>query len=118
MSDPIKPELDLDALFAEARQDAVPPQHLMDAIVADAAVIRAVDVVEPPQPGLWEQMLDALGGWPSLSGLVTATVAGIYIGFVDPTVLETVGFGESLEASTDLMFGDDVFFDDLAVGEG
>ena len=118
MSDQIEPKLDLDALFAEAKHEALPPQRLMDAIVADAAEARVPDVIAIKRIGLWTQVLDALGGWPSLSGLATATVAGIYIGFADPTVLEAVGLSDSVEVSTDLLFGDDVFFDDLTVEEG
>jgi hypothetical protein len=121
MSDPVEPELDdlsLDALFAEAKADAQPSEALMDRIVADAAEIAAVTPVVEQGPGIWERMLDALGGWPSLSGLATATVAGIYIGFSDPTLLETVGLSETSEVSTELLFGDDLYFDELTVGEG
>lgn len=120
MNDPIKPEIDdvsLDALFADARADAGPGDELMDRIIADAAeVARPIEVIHS-QPGIFAKMLDALGGWPSVSGLATAAVAGIYIGFTDPTLLQTVGLSIESEESADLLLGDDVFFDDATAGE-
>lgn len=120
MSDPIKPEIDdvsLEAIFADAKADAAPSVDLMDRIVADAVeVARPVEVAQS-QPGVLARILDALGGWPSVSGLATAAVAGVYLGISDPTLLETVGLSAASELTDDLLFGDDVFFDDLATGE-
>jgi hypothetical protein len=116
MSDPKEPDLDLDALFADARAEAVPTDALIDRIVADAAVVNAPVVV--PGPGLWERMLDAVGGWPSISGLATAAIAGVYIGFSDPTLLETVGLTDTTDVTSDLLFGDEIYFDDASIGEG
>lgn len=121
MSNPDKPELDdlsLDALFAQAKADAVVPDALVARIVADAAEVAMPEVIIEQGPGLWARMMDAVGGWPALSGLATATIAGVYIGFSDPTMLETVGLSATTEVSSDLLFGDDVFFDDASIGEG
>jgi hypothetical protein len=121
MKDPVEPELDdlsLDVLFTEAKAGAHPSDALMDRIVADAAAVATVLPDVEQGPGILVRMLDALGGWPSLSGLATATIAGIYIGFSDPTLLEAVGLSETSEASTELLFGDDAYFDELTVGEG
>lgn len=121
MNTPEKPELDdlsLDALFAEAKADAAAPDALLDRIVSDAAEVAKPEMITVQTQNVWVRMLDAVGGWRSLSGLATATVAGIYIGFSDPTVLETVGLSAVTEETSDLLFGDDVFFDDASIGEG
>jgi hypothetical protein len=33
-------------------------------------------------------MMDAVGGWPALSGLAAATVAGVWVGVAPPTSVE------------------------------
>lgn len=69
---------DLEALFEDAR--AQPPQmsqDLSERIAADA--LRHLPVVP-----LWRRLLDAIGGAAGLGGLVTATVAGVWIGVAPP----------------------------------
>lgn len=121
MTDPLDQELNdaaLDALFAEAQADAEPSQALLDRIVADAAQAAVPVGVQEVRSSLWDRALEAIGGWPSLSGLATAAVAGLYIGFSDPTLIETVGLSSADAIAGDVMFSDDVFFDDAVAVEG
>lgn len=78
---------DLEATFDAAR--AGPPQMpdgLLARIVADAEAVQ-------PQVPLWRRLMAAVGGPAGLGGLVTATVAGFWLGVapphdnVDPLVL-------------------------------
>ncbi len=78
---------DLDGLFAEMRATAgVPSDALMARVLADAAAAqpRALPA-SAPQPALWDRVMDAIGGWPSVGGLAVATVAGIWVGVAPPT---------------------------------
>lgn len=85
---------DLDDIFAEARGAAVAPSYdLMARILADAeahqpampGLVRAAP--PPPRQGLWATMMAAIGGGGALAGLSTATLAGLWIGFAQPTTL-------------------------------
>jgi hypothetical protein len=76
----------LEALFAEAAGDGKPevPADLMARILADAEAMQptaAALAARPARQGLFSQFMQAIGGWPSLAGLATATVAGVWIGF-------------------------------------
>lgn len=86
---------DLEALFEDAR--AQPPQMdtaLSERIVADA-------IAHQPSVPLWRRMMMAVGGPAGFGGVVTATVAGLWIGIAPPadTVDPLVLFGavESVE---------------------
>lgn len=75
-------KFDLEALFEDAR--AQPPQMsggLVARIAADA-------VAQMPTLPLWRRAMAAVGGPAGLGGLVTATVAGFWIGVAPPA--ETV----------------------------
>lgn len=95
----------IDALFAQAREtDHVPSDDLMARVLGDAGAVQdswhhAPDVA--PQPGLWARFLDAVGGWPSVSGLAAATIAGIWVGVVQPASVADV---------TATLVGDEVSF--------
>jgi hypothetical protein len=100
----------LDDLFAQARgQDVQPSDALMARILADADDVQAA--MRPKQAaapsGLWTQMLDALGGWPAVSGLAAATVAGVWIGVAPPS---------SVQDLTATLVGDEVIVDLFATG--
>jgi hypothetical protein len=94
----------LDDLFALARgtggaDDAFQPSMgLMDRVMSDALAAQAVPQVpaaeviaprapHPLQPAFWRNALAALGGWPAMAGLVSASVAGIWIGMNPPSLL-------------------------------
>ncbi|MDP5085134.1 MAG: hypothetical protein NWQ23_06915 [Yoonia sp.] len=102
MTDPKKD--DLDDLFADMRNLAVVPSDaLMTRVLSDAATVQPQNVVrDRPRQDIWNRMLEAIGGWPSLGGLAAATVAGIWVGVAPPTSVQDItafliGDQESLE---------------------
>ncbi|MBW6505840.1 MAG: dihydroorotate dehydrogenase [Rhodobacteraceae bacterium] len=118
---------DLDVLFAQACSE-VPdlPPGLLARVLADADAELAARSRAAPAPrpvlrlGIMAELLALLGGWRAVSGLATATVAGVWIGFSGLSGLPdaaTALFGmaatETL-ASVNLLPGDDVFA--LAMG--
>ncbi len=85
----------LDRTFAQIRAEDVPlSDGLMDRIMMDADSVLAAGGPmarnDAPQPGLWDSLLDAIGGWPSFSGLAAATVAGLWIGVAPPDAVTNV----------------------------
>lgn len=113
---------DLDDLFAAARADAPAPSGaLMARVLADALAeqprpVMPVPVAAPMRRGRVLSRLAALfGGAGALAGMGTAAVAGLLIGYVQPSGLVAVGdavLGSPIEV-VDLM--PDV--DTLLVGE-
>jgi hypothetical protein len=104
-------EQDLDDLFAEARAQE-PPENagLMARVLADAErnMPKPVVRVVRRRPGFWAQAAAALGGGGVLAGLGTAAVAGVMLGFVQPT---------SVSAVTDMIFAETPFDEvDLLAG--
>ena len=80
---------DLEALFEDARaQPPEMPDSLGTRIVADA-------LAHQPRVPLWRRVIAAVGGPAGFGGLVTATVAGFWIGVAPPadTVDPLVLFG-------------------------
>lgn len=94
----------LDALFAQARDEEVQPDDaLLARVLADADEVQAgfasVQTAHPVTGSFWARLLDGLGGWPAVSGLAAATVAGIWIGVAPPASVADVTatfFGEEL----------------------
>ncbi len=85
-------DTELAALFEAAQESApLPSQKLWDQVHQDALAAlpppRGVANVAPAQPGILAGIIAAIGGWPSLAGLVTATIAGVWIGFANPDAL-------------------------------
>ena len=104
----------LDDLFAQVRQaDVQPSDDLYARVMADAfaQVAPSPQVAAHRKPGLWDRIKDAVGGWPAMSGLAAATLAGVWIGVAPPTSVETLTaplFGEAVSVSligSDLDFG-------------
>lgn len=95
----------LDAMFAQARsQDVTPSEGLLDRVMMDADSVLAASEVPPAEavagPSWGAMFLEAIGGWPSLSGLAAATVAGLWIGISPPAALSDVSaglFGTTIE---------------------
>ncbi|WP_432447855.1 hypothetical protein [Aliiroseovarius marinus] len=90
----------LEAFFNAARQDnPAPSDALMSAILADADRLQPQpkklerDAEMPVKQGAVKAILSAIGGWPSAAGMVTATVAGVWIGFAQPVQLELLSGG-------------------------
>lgn len=115
-SDKMPEDAGLDALFDAARDARPSPSDdLMARIIADAESNQPV--LEPHRarpPSFFGQVLDALGGWPALGGLVTAAATGVYIGFVQPDLLggEALLSEETEIGSVDLWPGDAMFFEE------
>lgn len=109
----------LDLFFAAARgpegRPAPLPAPLMQRILADAAAVAAaphgVAEVMTARPGLFRSAWAALGGWPAVAGMVTATLAGVWLGFARPAVMtDMLSFGtqytlSDFMASVDLAEG-------------
>lgn len=74
----------LDDIFGAAR-DAAPdmPPALMDRILQDAERMQQAPapVAAPKAPRGWRRLVQEFGGWPSLTGLAAATLAGVWIGY-------------------------------------
>ena len=107
---------ELDDLFAVAAAQPVPAPSdaLMAGVLADAAREQARPAarlaVLPARPGVWSAMSALFGGSGVLAGLGTAAVAGLYLGFAQPSALlqltDAFGGGTSLDG-LDLMPGVD-----------
>ncbi|HPE24428.1 hypothetical protein [Albidovulum sp.] len=85
---------ELEAFFAAARADvAVPDAALLDRIAAEGRALQPAprpQVGSGPAPGHarrggggFRGLLGGIGGWPVLGGLVTAGLAGLWLGLSD-----------------------------------
>lgn len=115
-SDKMPDDAGLQVLFDAAREARPSPSDdLMARIVADAADEQPDPAMSrAAQPSVFRQILDALGGWPALGGLVTAAATGVYIGFAQPDLLggDALVFEETEIGSVDLWPGDAMFFEE------
>ena len=91
----------LDALFEAARAAAPPPDDLVARVLADAdrvqAEARAATAAAPrakQRSGVRGRWIAALGGWPAVSGVTLAGVAGLALGFALPDVVDTWSGGQ------------------------
>ncbi|WP_373636722.1 hypothetical protein [Yoonia sp. BS5-3] len=105
----------LDDLFAEARAIAPEPSDgLMARVLADAAGAQVAAPMPAPVPaksGLFAGLLDLVGGWPSVGGLVAATITGVWVGIAPPASIEdftATAFGDTVTIG---VFADDLDFD-------
>lgn len=105
-------DAELEALFAEARADApLPSADLLsrvlagaDAALAEQQAARNVAVAPVPAPVTarpWARLMQALGGWPVATGLVTAAVAGLGFGLFLPDNVSQVAQSYYAGASYD-----------------
>jgi hypothetical protein len=80
----------LEAFFEAGRTAAPQPSgDLMARILADAEAARVFAAApRAVRRGLWASLMAAIGGWPAVASLATATVAGLYIGVSPPAQLE------------------------------
>lgn len=88
-------DAELDAVFAQAMENTPAPSSvLLDSIMADAeqvASLREADAVAArtaPRPGFLAEWMNSIGGWPAIGGLVSATVAGVWIGYASPATVD------------------------------
>ncbi|MEL6169241.1 MAG: dihydroorotate dehydrogenase [Pseudomonadota bacterium] len=98
----------LGALFAAARDVAPQPSDALVArILADAAAETA-PAPAPRRSGPREWLsdwLEAIGGWPSAAGLVTATAAGVWLGLSSPELVSPFGLSATEFDLVDLVPG-------------
>lgn len=87
----------LDDLFQAARSEMpAPSDDLMARIMGDAdQVAEGWAQAEPaPAAGGWlRSLLDAVGGWPAASGIVTAGMVGLVVGISPPQTLSDFAEG-------------------------
>lgn len=108
----------LDLFFAAARgpegRPGPLPAPLMQRILADAAAVAApheIAEVMTARPGIFRAVWTALGGWPAMAGMATATLAGVWLGFAQPAVMS-----DMLSFGTDYTMSDFMASVDLAEG--
>ena len=80
----------LASLFDEARsEDAELSDDLMARVLADASEYQPkTQSVTTAKISIWEKLLSGVGGWPALSGVTAAGVAGLWIGLTPPDVVD------------------------------
>ena len=86
----------LEAAFERARvPDMMPSEAVLDRIMMDADTVLAAStpVSKRPKQGIGAMILEAIGGWTAFGGLVTATVAGLWIGVSPPAALTDLSAG-------------------------
>ena len=106
---PVMPSPDL---LERVLADAYDAQDAQDAVRAATAAAAGDKPARPAAPGGMARRgrvrgwLGALGGWPALAGLASATVAGVWIGFHPPAFLDGVspalfdaGYGLTMDSS-------------------
>jgi hypothetical protein len=110
----------LDDLFAQARGTSpVPGDALMARVIADADAVQPRAVAAPvARPGLMMRMLDTIGGWPAVSGLAMATVAGIWVGVAPPASVQDVTAAMMGDEVSINLFTTDLILDAGALGDG
>lgn len=107
---------ELDLLLQSTAAEVVPSEALLARVMADADEVlaeRRREPVEAPAPRGWlSTMLNTVGGWPAVAGLATATVAGVWIGYAQPSSFGEVANGalatEAFYDLGDLMPGYDI----------
>ena len=124
-------DIDLDGLFAAAKATPAPVSaDLLSRVMEDALDAQLVNAATPPLPAhvqdhkiarFWRGVVEAIGGWPAVAGLATASVAGVWIGFSP-----ALGVGDAMAGvigTTSAASGDTYFVDlmpeyDFDLGEG
>ncbi len=116
-------DAELDSLFAEAEAGLAPSDALMARVLADAAAVQAASVqagagqagavragerpvgreAPPPARSFWTGLAAVFGGGGALAGLGTAALAGLYLGFAQPSALTSLTAGFSSDVSIDSM---------------
>jgi len=86
-------------LLRAARGAALPPDHLVARVLADAARVQAEQVaaaeIRPPVArGRLRGIVEALGGWRAVSGLTLAGATGLAVGFAAPDLVDSWSGGQ------------------------
>ena len=89
---PKRPEEDgwIDRMLDDLAREAVPdaPDDLMARVLADGKAMLPAPVRKIVRPPWWRQIVEGIGGWTAVSGLVAAAATGFVVGLGG---LETVG---------------------------
>lgn len=101
------PEEELERLLARSAENGPEPSEaLLERVMADAdRTLAAQQATVRPRQVRRQGLFAGLGGWPALTGLVTATVAGIWIGFAQPGPVGGIADG-MLATDADYDLGD------------
>lgn len=86
---------DLDAIFASAKSGAMQPSDaLMARVLADADAHqprRQIQAAPPPvRMGFFAGLSALFGGAGALAGIGSAALAGLFIGFVQPSAITSI----------------------------
>lgn len=98
----------LNELFEDARSEVVvPSDDFMARILSDADQLQpVVTPIRIPPETVWSRIMSAVGGWPALSGVAAAGVAGLWIGLTPPDSVDSWMAG-MVGSTTSISFGDD-----------
>ena len=86
----------LGAYFGAGRKTAkMPSGDLIARVLADAEAQqpKASTPASAAQTGLFATLWSAIGGWPTLAGMATAMLVGVWIGISPPAGLEQIATG-------------------------
>lgn len=114
-------ETQLENLFETARKTSptlsasLTARILADAEAVQEAAIRSTDSRKTPKhPSFWQRMIAGLWGWPGLTGLASAAVAGLWIGVSQPAVVgafaDAYFYGVEDEAGVEMGLAFEVLF--------
>lgn len=106
MTDRAEKNLD-DLLVQAALQKPDVPADLMARVLIDADQMQPQATSAQPA-GLWDTLLEMIGGWPAVGGIAMAGVAGLWIGVAPPTGFETITSTVLGDTQTVDIFGGDV----------
>lgn len=102
-------------LLARVLADAYEEQDMQ---AARAMAAPEVDALAVPRRGFLRGLLDAIGGWPAVAGLATATVAGVWIGYNPPSAFDDLtltlmngSYGYSTSDASELLQFEDLLAD-------
>lgn len=106
-------------LLSRVLEDAYEEQDSLVMRELDAAEARPFETPQDSRRrGLLGGLLDAIGGWPAVAGLATATMAGIWIGYNPPTAFDGLtlsmldtSYGYDLSIGDSLLVYDDLLAD-------
>lgn len=119
MTKKLHEELDLDALFADAKAQTVAvPDAVMAKILQDAKGVQDQVLTKPTvkRAPWWRGVVDQLGGWQAVGTFATCAVFGLYIGYASPTEVLS-GFSTTSEAALEDGFSEASEFE-LSLLEG
>ncbi len=110
---------ELDDFFTAARgAGPVPSGALMARVLADADAMqpRAAAVAEPVAASRWRRWLMAIsaavGGGAMATGLASAAVAGVFIGYAGPVTSDWLAGAVSGDEDVQMMAASDLFLEE------